>query len=344
MDRWHVIKNWREALEKVINRVYPRLKQRQEQLRSTPFPKRKKPRTLHEQAVSDASRERRLTRYEDVLACYQQGLPLTQIAKQLHVSRGTIYKYLNAEQFPERSSSAPSAGSGKLIAPYTTYLRERCAQGCQNAQQLAREIQAQGFSGNLRTVLRWLQAQGLFPRRYELRQFQDDWKPAEAKEALSLPTDKERGTSLVPLHQENLISPVELAEPLASVRQLSYLFVKASARLTTKDQQMLTFIQQEKELELAYRMTQQFLHLIKNKQGETAATWIGICSSCGISELEAFALGIQKELPAFQAACSLPYSNGMTEGFVNKLKHIKGSMYGRGSFELLRQRVLQSAA
>jgi transposase len=33
----------------------------------------------------------------------------------------------------------------------------------------------------------------------------------------------------------------------------------------------------------------------------------------------------------------------MTEGFVNKLKHIKGSMYGRGSFELLRQRVLQSA-
>jgi transposase len=34
----------------------------------------------------------------------------------------------------------------------------------------------------------------------------------------------------------------------------------------------------------------------------------------------------------------------MTEGFVNKLKHIKGSMYGRGRFELLRQRMLQSAA
>jgi transposase len=54
--------------------------------------------------------------------------------------------------------------------------------------------------------------------------------------------------------------------------------------------------------------------------------------------------GLQKELPAFQAACSLPYNNGMTEGFVNKLKHIKGSMYGRGSFELLRQRMLLSAA
>jgi transposase len=279
-----------------------------------------------------------------MLECYQQGIPISQIAKHLHLSRGTIYKYVAAESFPERSPRSPSPGTGKLIAPYTTYLRERCAQGCQNAQQLYREIQTQGFSGNPRTVLRWLQAQGLFPRRYELRQFQDDWKQAEVKEAQALPADEERGTKLVPLHPEDLISTVELTEPLASARQLSYLFVKASTRLTTKDQQMLAFIQQEREIELAYRMTQQLLHLMKNKQGETVTAWISMCSSCGVSELEAFALGLQKELPAFQAACSLPYNNGMTEGFVNKLKHIKGSMYGRGSFELLRKRVLQPAA
>lgn len=91
-------------------------------------------------------------------------------------------------------------------------------------------------------------------------------------------------------------------------------------------------------------MTQQLFHLLKNKQGGTATAGVSMCSSCGISELEAFALGLQKELPAFQAACSLPYNNGMTEGFVKKLKHIKGSLYGRGRFELLRQRVLQSVS
>ena len=64
----------------------------------------------------------------------------------------------------------------------------------------------------------------------------------------------------------------------------------------------------------------------------------------GLSELEAFALGFQKAFPAFQAACSLPYRTGRAAGCVNTLKHIKGSLYGRGSFELLRQRVLQSAA
>ena len=91
-------------------------------------------------------------------------------------------------------------------------------------------------------------------------------------------------------------------------------------------------------------MTRQLLQLLRNQQGDAAAAWISICSTSGLSELEAFALGLQKEFPAFQAACSLPFSNGMAEGFVNKLKHIKGSMYGRGRFELLRQRVLLSAA
>jgi len=184
----------------------------------------------------------------------------------------------------------------------------------------------------------------LFPRRDALRQFQDDWKQAEAKEGHALLAEDEKDPKPVPVHQSEVLSTGVLAEPLASARQLSYLFVKDSAHLETKDQQTLAFIQQEKEVELAYHMTQQLIHLMKNQQEDSATTWISICSSCGISELEAFALGLQKELPAFQAACSLPYNNGMAEGFVNKLKHIKGSMYGRGSFELLRQRVLQSAA
>ena len=277
------------------------------------------------------------------MECYRQGLPIAQIAKQVHLTRATVYKYLAAESFPERSPRSASPGTGKLLAPYTAYLRKRCEEGCQNAQQLYREIHAQGFSGNPRTVLRWLQAQGLFPRRYELRQALDTWDHPVEKETQNTSATEIGQPAPVPASQE-LICTVKLTEPLASARQLSYLFVKDPSRLHAKDQQVLAFIQQEKEIELAYRMTQQLIHLLKSRQGDRAMAWISICSSCGISELEAFALGLQKEWPAFQAACSLPYNNGMTEGFVNKLKYIKRSMYGRGSFELLRQRMLQSAS
>jgi transposase len=44
------------------------------------------------------------------------------------------------------------------------------------------------------------------------------------------------------------------------------------------------------------------------------------------------------------AAMTLPYSQGQTEGRINKLKLVKRSMYGRGNFDLLRQRVLYASA
>jgi len=51
----------------------------------------------------------------------------------------------------------------------------------------------------------------------------------------------------------------------------------------------------------------------------------------------------KNEFSALRAALSCPLSNGPVEGHVTKLIFIKRSMYGRGSFELLRQRVLKVA-
>ena len=50
-----------------------------------------------------------------------------------------------------------------------------------------------------------------------------------------------------------------------------------------------------------------------------------------------------RDFDAVRAALTLPYSNGQTEGQVNKLKNIKRQMYGRADFDLLRQRVLSAA-
>jgi transposase len=40
-------------------------------------------------------------------------------------------------------------------------------------------------------------------------------------------------------------------------------------------------------------------------------------------------------------ALAFPWSNGPTEGHVNRPKVIKRQMYGRAKFDLLRKRVLQ---
>jgi transposase len=41
-----------------------------------------------------------------------------------------------------------------------------------------------------------------------------------------------------------------------------------------------------------------------------------------------------------RAALSLPWSNGPTEGHVNRLKLLKRQMYGRAGLDLLRMRAL----
>jgi transposase len=53
-----------------------------------------------------------------------------------------------------------------------------------------------------------------------------------------------------------------------------------------------------------------------------------------------FAKGIKQDLIAVTNALTLPWSNGQTEGQVNRLKLIKRQMYGRANFDLLRKRVL----
>ena len=116
------------------------------------------------------------------------------------------------------------------------------------------------------------------------------------------------------------------------------------SRLEEHEQQVIAFLTQEPALHQVYQLSQQFLSLLHQQHGEQIEGWIGTCSSCGVSKLKAFALGLQRDLPAMVAACSMPYSNEPTEGIINRLKYIKRSMYDRGSFDLLRQRVLHSAS
>jgi transposase len=72
--------------------------------------------------------------------------------------------------------------------------------------------------------------------------------------------------------------------------------------------------------------------------------WTSEAEEAAIPELKAFVVKLRQDMEAVVAAMLMPYSQGQTEGRINKLKLIKGSMYGRGRFDLLRQRVLYAAA
>jgi hypothetical protein len=59
-----------------------------------------------------------------------------------------------------------------------------------------------------------------------------------------------------------------------------------------------------------------------------------------LEAFESFVTGVQQDKDAVLAGLTLPWSNGLLEGNVNRLKLIKRSMYGRAEVDLLKLRVL----
>jgi transposase len=70
--------------------------------------------------------------------------------------------------------------------------------------------------------------------------------------------------------------------------------------------------------------------------------WIQEIKRSRFGPLVRFAYGLQKDIVAVTAAVETEWSNGQTEGQINRLKAIKRPMYGRAGFAQLRARVLPS--
>ena len=339
VDRWHLLKNVKEVLERLLGRLHAALEARQTAsgVRVQARPKRR--RTNSERAASQAARLRRQARYEEVVTCYMQGMSIIGIAEQFHMSRTTVRQFVAAGAFPERATTMRKKS---LLDPYTSYLEQRVQDGCSNASQLWREIRDKGFQGRDKVVRQWLQGRREHPGRRsserEMARHQAFSAPRGAPHSLQV---QEPSQPLVV--QMDTDPTIFLAEPLESPRHLVWLLLRDPSSLDTQEQQMLAFIRQEPDIEVAYALAQQFGVMVRQRQRDKLDPWITACLASHIPDLETFAAGLQKEYAAIKAALTLPYSNGPVEGQVNRLKFIKRSMYGRGGFELLRQRVLSAA-
>jgi transposase len=72
--------------------------------------------------------------------------------------------------------------------------------------------------------------------------------------------------------------------------------------------------------------------------------WLAQATASRVKELKASATKLRQDAEAVLAALTLSYSQGQTQGQVNRLKLLKRSMYGRAKFDLLCGRILYASA
>ena len=87
-------------------------------------------------------------------------------------------------------------------------------------------------------------------------------------------------------------------------------------------------------------VVERFHSMIRTKVETGLDAWL---ADAGTSLLASFAAGITKTKAAVRAAIVEPWSNGQTEGQINKLKMVKRQMYGRAKVDLLEARLLGAA-
>ncbi len=94
-----------------------------------------------------------------------------------------------------------------------------------------------------------------------------------------------------------------------------------------------------------YELAQEFKRLVKEHAAGELEEWLERAEKSGIVEFKRFALSLRGDYEAVKAGIGLKqYSNGQTEGQINRLTWLKRAMFGRARFDLLSRRVLYNRA
>ncbi|MGF1472504.1 MAG: transposase [Rubrobacteraceae bacterium] len=146
--------------------------------------------------------------------------------------------------------------------------------------------------------------------------------------------------------------PLPAASPGICAAQAAGILVKRPENRSEEETQTLERLKMvHPVMETCCALFEGFVGMLRDKEQRNEEQtrsrleeWTERAKASGIAELKAFAVKLLQDMKAVVASMMEPYSQGQTEGRINKLKFIKRSMYGRGKFDLLRQRVLYDSA
>ena len=324
VDRFHLVQNLRQALEALLldHRSALQTAALGTAMALTPaaghipvrpmyLGRHRNPKpAAQDEAVRPPRHVRWVAVYEAVRTLQAQGVPIATMARQLGISRPTVYAYPRRDTppGPRRLQRPPSA---RVLTPYVPYLIRRWRESGADSRQLWRELQALGYTHSARTVCRFIT---------RLRRAVDAGQSPESQRS---PYTRPQGPS---------------------ARAVSFVIVCPAPKRSREAQTYLDQLcQVDASMTQADVLSQAFLAMVRERRGCDLEAWITAATDSGLEALARFARGLQGDLVAIKAGLTLEWSNGVTEGQIHRLKLVKRQGYGRAGFAWLRQRVLHAA-
>jgi len=300
-DRWHLVHNLADALERFAVRVLAslrkELKAEQPSLGASPLDL--PPPVRPASSPQGRLKERTEQRHAEIHELMTQGLTVSAIARRLRLNRKTVRRFARAAVAADLLALRGRCYRETALDPFLPYLARRWGDGCHVAAFLFDEIWQKGYRGSKRSVRRRLAS----------------WRTAEP--------------------------PPPAHAMLPGPRTLAWLLLRRPSDLDDEDHVLLKQVCERcPELVSARQLAQQFLRLVRERRGRELDAWVADVHTTGPPELRGFSRNLHHDWDAVQAGLTERWSSGPVEGNVNKLKVIKRQMFGRARFDLLRKRVL----
>jgi transposase len=301
VDRFHLQKNFGEALEKFFGHHKRLLKKAARQLAGKALPSQAVVTRQTKQERGNRHAER-VRRHKKIWKLFRAGYRKEDIAQMVGVGSRSVYRALENEQPPARETRH---WTHHVADPYLSYLTRRWNDGCHKAVELHKEIVAQGYTGSLRTI----------------EKIVAQLRPHGAK----------------PVTKQTIMWKIA-----PSPRNAALMIVRPAQKRTAAQ---TAFIDQlcksDPKAATAYNIAQAFGSVLRNLEGKPGLEqWKAAVRASGEAPLIDFMEGLADDAEAVVNGCTESWSNGMVEGFVNKVKWIKRSSYGQAGFPLLQRRVL----
>ena len=148
-DRWHLLKNLGEAIQRVLEANRGMLRQAAQDLAQEQLPAKTSPDAVVSSPVEAAPISYREHRYQQVKAYQAAGYSVRWLTKQMGLARNTVRKYWRWSVFQAKTRSRCTP-----IDQYEAYLWQRWQEGQQHLDTLHTEVRQQGFDGSRSAVYR----------------------------------------------------------------------------------------------------------------------------------------------------------------------------------------------
>jgi transposase len=323
-DRWHLLKNLGEYLERLLLRHHSVWRRKlNEPLLSainpnhlqvqatdpTSFIKETLPNKLRPEVA--ARHQARNEVYKQVFELIGQSVPIEQVARSVGKSTRTIFRWIKEGECRLRTRNRKSQ-----LDQYWGFISDWRSNECDNVIQIWKELQKRGFRGSSMAVRRYLERKQLV---------------AANKRRRCVRTKINRDTSLKP--------GAPLVSPRAAVLKLLH-----TDQLKKEEKPIIEqILKSSPEIEKAVELGREFESLLMGRTETKLEEWLNKAKASLIREIKSFAYGLERDKSAVQAAVKYEWSQGQVEGQVNRLKLIKRQMYGRANFDLLKARVIYQA-